>query len=280
MTDIPRPPASKAISGVSARPHLHQSDTASHMESLVAPLLTHGLLAEPENGTQEARTFYDSGYHANASGTRNQHNLEAPRHYDQTSMHRHDDIIESMYNSKQNLHTQADIIIGSEERTISHTTSATLENATTRNTSKRGSASHNEALIGGSVGQVSDDIPSTRQVVSMNQGTSYPPASSSHAPRTRKYHRLHQQPMQDTHFFLKGHLVTGGDNIWPIIGSIILVLGLGGLWLGTTGVWIWRDGLGGGGAGRGGKAAVIIFGYLLGVCFGAMMATAFGDPEI
>lgn len=123
-----------------------------------------------------------------------------------------------------------------------------------------------------------NDAHAQKHLFSNKEGTTYPPATTSHTSRARKYHRLHKQPMQDTHFFFKGHLMTGGDNIWPLIGSIALILGLGGLWLGTTGVWVWRDGLGAGGASRGGKAAVIIFGYLLGVCFGAMMATAFRDP--
>jgi hypothetical protein len=94
----------------------------------------------------------------------------------------------------------------------------------------------------------------------------------------RKYKRLQAQPLQSTTYFLQGRLITGGDSILPLIGSFVLVLGIGGLWLGTTGVWVWKDGLGGGGAGRGGKAAVIIFAYLFGVCIGSMIATAFRDP--
>lgn len=95
---------------------------------------------------------------------------------------------------------------------------------------------------------------------------------------SRRYKRYHNYQLQDTTYFCHGRLLSGGDNILPFLGSIILLLGLGGLWIGTTGVWVWRDGLGGGGAGAGGKAAVIIFGYVLGVCFGAMMATALRDP--
>lgn len=94
----------------------------------------------------------------------------------------------------------------------------------------------------------------------------------------RKYKRLESQPLQSNSYFCRGRLVTGGDSILPLICSFVIVFGLGGLWLGTTGVWMWRDGLGGGGAGAGGKAAVIIFGYLLGTCIGAMIATAFRDP--
>lgn len=112
-----------------------------------------------------------------------------------------------------------------------------------------------------------------------SSATAYPPAQRLVVRTTkRKYTKLQNQHLQDTHFFFNGRLMTGGDRVWPLLGSIVLLLGLGGLWLGTTGVWIWRDGLGGGGAGRGGKASVIIFGYLMGVCFGAMMATAFRDP--
>ncbi|KAJ9105361.1 hypothetical protein QFC21_001730 [Naganishia friedmannii] len=116
-------------------------------------------------------------------------------------------------------------------------------------------------------------------IKSTTSATAYPPASDLIVrTKQRRYTKLQNQQLQDTHFFINGRLMTGGDRVWPLLGSIVLLLGLGGLWLGTTGVWIWRDGLGGGGAGRGGKAAVVIFGYLLGVCFGAMMATAFRDP--
>lgn len=124
--------------------------------------------------------------------------------------------------------------------------------------------------------QLSQVYPSASHTTSV-----LPPDSQPYLRRTgrRKAAALNALPMQSTHYFLRGKLITGGDTIIPFLISVILVLGLTGLWLGTTGVWIWRDGLGGGSAGSvGGKVAVIVFGYLMGVCFGAMMATAFRDP--
>lgn len=119
-----------------------------------------------------------------------------------------------------------------------------------------------------------------RRDVGVTAGPAYGSSSEPYRRKTstRKYRRLESQPLQSTTYFAEGRLLTGGDSILPLIGSFIIVLGLGGLWLGTTGVWMWRDGLGGGGASAGGKAAVIIFGYLLGTCVGAMIATAFRDP--
>lgn len=42
-------------------------------------------------------------------------------------------------------------------------------------------------------------------------------------------------------FFFKGKLLTGGDSSWPFIGTLFLVLGLGGTWSGTTAVWWWKN---------------------------------------
>lgn len=119
------------------------------------------------------------------------------------------------------------------------------------------------------------DPSSNRSALAPIKVTSHP---SKRLTQTRKYHRLRSQPLQSTYYFCQGRLLTGGDSPLPMIASFILVLGLGGLWLGTTGVWMWRSGLGGGGASAGGKAAVIIFAYILGVCIGSMAATAFRDP--
>ncbi len=105
-------------------------------------------------------------------------------------------------------------------------------------------------------------------------------ASTAAAPRQRNYHRLRQQPLQDTHYLLGGRLVTGGDSPLPFLLSVVLVLGLGGLWLGATGVWMWREGLGGSAqrGAAGGKATVVVFAYLLGIVVSSMLATALRDP--
>ena len=73
-------------------------------------------------------------------------------------------------------------------------------------------------------------------------------------------------------FFLRGKLLTGGDSPIPFLISLALVLGLGGLWIGTVGVNMWRDGVGGAGGG-GGIAVVIIFCWIWGVALGGMFGT-------
>lgn len=110
-----------------------------------------------------------------------------------------------------------------------------------------------------------------------------PPTKSFSKPSHQKIrHRnadlLNRLPLQSTTYYFNGLLQTGGDSPLPLVGSIVLVLGLGGLWLGTTGVWMWRNGFGGGGPGVGGKVAVVIFGYLMGIVISSMMMTAFRDP--
>ena len=47
-------------------------------------------------------------------------------------------------------------------------------------------------------------------------------------------------PSQNT-FFLRGHLLTGGDSPLPFIGSFVLVLGIAGTWFATTCVWWWHN---------------------------------------
>ena len=42
-------------------------------------------------------------------------------------------------------------------------------------------------------------------------------------------------------FFLNGRLLTGGDSPAPFIGSLCVVFGIAGSWLGTTCVWWWHN---------------------------------------
>lgn len=260
-----------------------QSSSESLPGPLVAPLSTHGLLEDPARTADGLPTTHrDSTFpaetHQHKTAAVYPNAVDSLHEYHQPPTHGRNEPEDSPY-IEQAPHVRTDRGFESKERRLSPTPSTPLDNITTRGTTQRGSSSHHEALMGDHVESSRDQKHFQRQVIfSKQSGTSYPPLSSSRVTRIRKYQRLRKQSLQDTHYFLKGHLMTGGDNIWPLIGSIILLLGLGGLWLGTTGVWVWRDGLGGGGAGRGGKAAVIIFGYLLGVCFGAMVATAFRDP--
>jgi hypothetical protein len=226
-----------------------QSTEESQPSFLVAPLATHGLLSDSTPGL-EGLSIARNGFF---------HDSNQERQPRVTTSYNAD-----LIKANDNLHGIADTISPTSTVARTHTQHTSLN--------QREPLIFNKTRSEDTAGGFEKHITSSTMPTA-----SYPPASNSNT-RVRKYKRIEQQPLQDTHFFLRGHLMTGGDNVWPLIGSVVLLLGLGGLWLGTTGVWIWRDGLGGGGAGKGGKAAVIIFGYLLGVCFGAMMATAFRDP--
>jgi hypothetical protein len=83
----------------------------------------------------------------------------------------------------------------------------------------------------------------------------YKSPTSVRASKRRNYTFL---PPSGVSFFLKGHAMTGGDSPLPLLASVLLVCGVSGCWIATTGVWLWRDGerydLG-----SGGIAVVIVF---------------------
>jgi hypothetical protein len=110
-------------------------------------------------------------------------------------------------------------------------------------------------------------IPHARRKRSSQPQPSQKPTPPSSGVRA---HALHPS---STTFFLDGRLMTGGDtHPWPFFLSIFFVLGIGALWIGTTGVYIWTKGVGNDGGG-GGIAVVIIFVYIWLVAIGAMFAT-------
>jgi palmitoyltransferase ZDHHC9/14/18 len=57
--------------------------------------------------------------------------------------------------------------------------------------------------------------------------------------RIRKYQKFDND---QTTFFARGKLMTGGDNPWSMIMTLVILFGLTGVWVGTTGVWLWVDG--------------------------------------
>ena len=61
------------------------------------------------------------------------------------------------------------------------------------------------------------------------------------SPRTGKPERNYEGYPSQNIFFLRGHLLTGGDSPIPFIASFLLVLGISGTWFGTTCVWWWLD---------------------------------------
>ena len=40
-------------------------------------------------------------------------------------------------------------------------------------------------------------------------------------------------------FFVRGRILTGGDTPWAFVASLTVVLGITGVWFGTTCVWWW-----------------------------------------
>lgn len=99
--------------------------------------------------------------------------------------------------------------------------------------------------------------------------TPTPPHTASSSGKKTYAYQLH--PSANS-FFLRGKLLTGGDSPIPFLISLALVLGLGGLFIGTTGVNMWQDGVGGAGGG-GGIAVVICFLWIWGVALGGMFGT-------
>jgi palmitoyltransferase ZDHHC9/14/18 len=53
--------------------------------------------------------------------------------------------------------------------------------------------------------------------------------------------------------------MTGGSDWYSAILALVFLLGMTGLWIGTTGVWMWRYGSEYGLAKGGGVAVTIIF---------------------
>jgi palmitoyltransferase ZDHHC9/14/18 len=62
-----------------------------------------------------------------------------------------------------------------------------------------------------------------------------------------------------TTFFFKGHAMTGGSDWYSAGLALVLLFGMSGVWLGTTGVWMWQHGSEYGLAKGAGIAVTIIF---------------------
>jgi palmitoyltransferase ZDHHC9/14/18 len=74
--------------------------------------------------------------------------------------------------------------------------------------------------------------------------------------RERRY-KSFENPL--TTFSMNGHVVTGGDAWYSAILALVLLFAMTGIWLGTTGVWMWRHGSEYGLAKGGGIAVTIMF---------------------
>jgi hypothetical protein len=55
------------------------------------------------------------------------------------------------------------------------------------------------------------------------------------------YVRNYERILSSNRWFLRGHLLMGGATPWAFLGSLTLVFGTAGVWLGTTCVWWWHN---------------------------------------
>ncbi|KAG2158462.1 DHHC palmitoyltransferase-domain-containing protein, partial [Suillus bovinus] len=83
--------------------------------------------------------------------------------------------------------------------------------------------------------------------------------------------RVYQQHPSNNRFFCNGRLLTGGDSPWAFIASLTLVLGLSGVWFGTTCVWYWHNAS---------PAVAAVGAYMTLLTVSCMLNTACRDPGI
>lgn len=102
---------------------------------------------------------------------------------------------------------------------------------------------------------------------------SVPP--DNHAPLsampTVPMQRVYQRHPSNNRFFCSGRLLTGGDSPWAFIASLTLVLGLSGVWFGTTCVWYWHNAS---------PAVAAVGAYMTLLTISCMLTTACRDPGI
>ncbi|WVQ99474.1 hypothetical protein IAU59_006609 [Kwoniella sp. CBS 9459] len=106
------------------------------------------------------------------------------------------------------------------------------------------------------------------------------PNSSRRNGQSRRERRYESFENPLTTFFCGGRLMTGGDTYRSLAFVLVIMLGLSGVWLGTTGAWLWEHGTEYGLVKGGGIAITIIFAYLFLVCISSLLASAFRDPGI
>lgn len=94
---------------------------------------------------------------------------------------------------------------------------------------------------------------------------------------TRRYKEFENKQVT---WFFGGRMMTGGDSPLSFIISIILVLGIAGVWVGTTGVWLWKHGTHYGLPSGAGIAICIVFVYMFGLALSSMIAGSFREPGI
>ncbi|PCH37866.1 hypothetical protein WOLCODRAFT_135887 [Wolfiporia cocos MD-104 SS10] len=89
--------------------------------------------------------------------------------------------------------------------------------------------------------------------------------------QTHKPKRNYQLHPSRNRFFLRGHILTGGDTPWAFFGSLTVVFGITGVWFGTTCAWWWV---------HESPAVAAVGAYMCLLTISSMFATAFRDPGI
>jgi palmitoyltransferase ZDHHC9/14/18 len=98
--------------------------------------------------------------------------------------------------------------------------------------------------------KASDVVPLDLRHPSSPNFIPYPPATKpdyplSAVPVKRKkssgYVRNYERMASANRWFMRGHLLMGGAKPWAFIGSLTLVFGIAGVWLGTTSIWWWQN---------------------------------------
>ncbi|ORY33989.1 DHHC palmitoyltransferase-domain-containing protein [Naematelia encephala] len=95
--------------------------------------------------------------------------------------------------------------------------------------------------------------------------------------RVRKY-KTFNNPL--TTWFCGGHMMTGGDSPHSMALTLVLLFGISGLWVGTTGWWLWAHGSDYGLVNGGGVGVMVVFIYLFGLTVSSILVSALRDPGI
>jgi palmitoyltransferase ZDHHC9/14/18 len=74
--------------------------------------------------------------------------------------------------------------------------------------------------------------------------------------------------------------MTGGDSPLNFILALIILFGIAGTWIGTTGAWIWKRGHEYGLASGGGIAIVVVFIYIFGLVVSSLIAASLREPGV
>lgn len=89
--------------------------------------------------------------------------------------------------------------------------------------------------------------------------------------KTGQFVRKYETYPSQNRYFLGGRLLTGGDSPWAFVASLATVLGIAGVFFGTTCVWWWQNES---------PAVAAVGAYMCLLTISSMAATAFTDPGI